>query len=368
MYEDILRDYRDRIERRVTTYDCFLEKIWVPKVGEDGEPVVNEATGEAEYEYADNEGYLYMLDWIGYIVSKPESYPSFDKIPQIVGGGNVSRSHTLNQWIYFSIMSLFIQLEAQPWNGSFTTRTEDLNFNLINGYADASKSFEDFNEEDETFFQRSEYWNVRGHLFELLPNAHEGTFLRKEEGLIDSFCSYLDALERRYGEFRVGTFFECPKSKAEEFWNEYFDELKSEVDKTLGAFVEAVNYFHNALVSLIYDYLRLYERVSVHITRGDSFISAETKTSTAPGKCLGDHHAKMGSSGFGFYSQGLGVVYDMYLSAKARRDKSKYAEDDEYDLYLRKFYTYEVLKRERFFETAVSLLREVESFRLKLDV
>lgn len=264
----------------------------------------------------------------------------------------------------------------------FTERTEDVNYNLINAYADGTKSFEDYNPLTEEFFKRAEYWNIRGHLYEILEKAHEGTFIKRHESLVDALCSFLDNEELKYNSAKFVTDdynsnnenSPRPYSKAEKYWGSHsqdtrkrLNDLTGKIDNTIEVIRQDVQFFYYTLIKLVYDYLRLYEEVAQYIS-GETFISALQKTSTEPNKSLGDVYAKINVNGFRRYSSDLSKVYGYFTKAIKARDESKYKDDDENNIYLRKYYQYEVLKDCRFFERSEDLLKQVQALRANLDI
>ena len=210
-----------------------------------------------------------------------------------------------------------------------------------------------------------------------MVRANEGTFIERRRTLVEQLCQFLDREEIRYKESPLksdvlqsndeGTQ-ERPLTKAEKYWNERINVLETEINKSLQILYDDVSYFHTTLVSLVYKYLRLYESTTEFISKGETFISAIQKTSTHPNKSLGESFDKIGIMGFKRYSEGLSKAYEYFEKARHRRDNSKYKEDDDNNIYLRKYYQHEVLTDNNFFSKAVKFLNTVTTLRTTLDI
>lgn len=374
-FNDTLSDYRNMLSVRVNKLTCLKDLIYETIIveNEDGTTTVDYTlTGR-------NDAYKLITKWMNILINE-SSLPAYDKIPLIKTPSSIDTTSTsLNLYTYYTIMSLFIQLEAQPWNGEYTERAEDVNYNLINGYADASKSFEDYNSLSQEFYKRAEYWNVRGHLYEMLAGVNEGTFIERRRHLVEQLCNFLDKEESLYKESPLqsddisssnneDSTMSRPITKAEKYWNIRLSVLTEEINKTLQLIWNDVSYFHTTLVPLVYNYLRLYEEATEYISKGDTFISALQKTSTQPNKSLGESFDRIGVNGFKKYSSGLSKAYEYFVKAKQRRDISKYKDDDDNNLYLRKYYQHEVLTDHDFFSKAVEFLNTVTALRNRLDI
>ena len=379
-FNDILSDYRNMLSVRVNKLTCLKDLIYETII------VENEDDDTTTVEYTltgRNDAYKLITKWMNILINE-SSFPAYDKIPLIKTPSSINTTSTsLNLYTYYTIMSLFIQLEAQPWNGEYTERAEDVNYNLINGYADASKSFEDYNSLTQEFYKRAEYWNVRGHLYEMLAGANEGDFIERRRHLAEQLCNFLDKEEKLYKASPLqsdsfsksnnddddeGSTTSRPITKAEKYWAERLGVLSEEINKTLQLIWNDVSDFHTTLVPLVYRYLRLYENATEYISKGDTFISALQKTSTQPNKSLGESFDRVGVNGFKKYSSGLSKAYEYFVKAKQRRDKSKYKDDDDNNLYLRKYYQHEVLTDHDFFSKAVEFLNTVTALRNRLDI
>lgn len=509
-YNDILTNYKNMLSERINKLTCLKDLIYEEVITEDEE-------GGTTIEYTltgRNVAYNTINKWMNTLINE-NSYPSYDVIPRIITPSSIDTSTTsLNLYMYYTIMSLFIQLEAEPLSGEaaqksiaykrdsenfinqsaecvnqseskraeaedkrklaeskrksseskrtsadskrdaansssteeqanalnkeankldkeadkleeeadkldreaisliseanvlttksemcksnaqlydekakdyeekagFTERAEDVNYNLINGYADSSKSYEDYKPSTQTFYKRAEYWNVRGHLYELLVGANDGDFIERSRYLVEKLCSFLDKEELLYKASPLksdeyssddsddGQTVSRPLTKAEKYWNQRIDVLRTEINNTLQVIWNDVSYFHTTLVTLVYNYLRLYESTMEYISKGETFISALQKTSTEPNKSLGQSFDKIGARGFQRYSEGLSKAYDYFVKARQRRDSSKYKDDDDNNIYLRKYYQHEVLTDCNFFTKSEEFLNKVKELRSKLDI
>ena len=374
-YNDILTNYKNMLSERLNRLTCLKDLIYETITVTDEEGMTT-----TEYTLTGrNVAYNTINRWLPILINE-SSYPVYDRIPLITTPTSISTSVSLNLYMYYTIMSLFIQLEAQPWNGEYTERAEEVNYNLINGYADASKSYEDYKSSTQEFYKRSEYWNVRGHLYELLVGANDGDFIERSRYLVEKLCSFLDNEELLYktsplksdvytsnSSGEEGTV-SRPLTKAEKYWNQRIDVLRTEINKSLQVIWNDVSYFHTTLVTLVYNYLRLYESTMEYISKGETFISALQKTSTEPNKSLGQSFDKVGVRGFQRYSEGLSKAYDYFVKARQRRDSSKYKDDDDNNIYLRKYYQHEVLTDCNFFTKSEEFLNIVKQLRSKLDI
>ena len=374
-YNDILTNYKNMLSERLNRLTCLKDLIYEEVVTED-----NEGMTTTEYTLTGrNVAYNTINRWLPILINE-SSYPAYDRIPLITTPTSISTSVSLNLYMYYTIMSLFIQLEAQPWNGEYTERADEVNYNLINGYADASKSYEDYKSSTQEFYKRAEYWNVRGHLYELLVGANDGDFIERSRYLVEKLCSFLDNEELLYKSSPLksdvyssnsndsGGTSSRPLTKAEKYWNQRIDILRTEINKSLQVIWNDVSYFHTTLVTLVYNYLRLYESTMEYISKGETFISALQKTSTEPNKSLGQSFDKVGVRGFQRYSEGLSTAYDYFVKALQRRASSKYKDNDDNNIYLRKYYQHEVLTACNFFSKSEEFLNTVKHLRSRLDI
>ena len=385
MFDDVLKSFKTKIQEKMNSLECLTDRVYV--VTTTTETDGGETYTTTTYSLSGrNSAYNTLSSWLPSLIDET-SYPAYDRIPKIVTPSSFigkPSAPSLNLHMYYAIMSLFIQLEAEPYNGEYTERAEDVNHNLINAYADGTKSFEDFNPSTEEFFKRAEYWNIRGHLYELLPNVNDGTFIKRNEHLIDDLCSFLDNEEQKYQSATYTTddynsndenAATRPYSKAEKYWGEHDadrrdrqKDIEWKINETLEVIRQDVQYFYYTLIKFVYDYLRLYEEASRYISSGETFISALQKTSVSKDKTLSECYERINVRGFQRYSSELSKAYEYFVKACERRDASKYKNDDENNLYLRKFYQYEVLKDCNFFSRAEQLLEQIKVLRQRLDI
>ena len=381
-YNDILTNYKNMLSERLNRLTCLKDLIYEINTDEFGNTIGYSLTGT-------NAAYNAINIWLPILINE-SSYPAYDVIPRFITPSSMDTSSTsLNLYIYYTIMSLFIQLEAKPYDTprsnypivmyeDYTERAEDVNYNLINGYADASKSYEDYKSSTQEFYKRAEYWYVRGHLYELLVGANNGDFLERNRYLVEKLCAFLDNEEGLYKASPLKSDvlqsneddlpMTRPLTKAEKYWNERIDALRNEINKSLQIIWNDVSYFHTTLVTFVYNYLRLYESTTEYISKGETFISALQKTSTEPNKSLGVSFDKVNVTGLKRYSEGLSKAYEYFVKARQRRDASKYKDDDDNNTYLRKYYQHEVLTDCNFFSKSVEFLNNIKSFRYKLDI
>lgn len=279
--------------------------------------------------------------------------------------------------VFYACMSLFIELDVDDVN----YRYEDVNYSIINGYADSSKSLEDYNSTTQEFFKRAEYWNVRGHLYELLADVESG-FYKKYNDKFNDLVSYIDAKQsefvRTHNNKRVTGSTPCKESGstrttsyAETFWNtgSNLSTLKAKIKNAFEDLEKDVNKLHEQLIGIVFNYIDIYNEISPWLSKGDTFVAALQKTSTNETTCLADTFAKVNSAGsFSRYSSGsMDVIYPLFVQAKAERDASKYKDIDDYNIYLRKYLTYKVLHHFNFFPTAVNLERRIKTLRSELN-
>ena len=279
--------------------------------------------------------------------------------------------------VFYACMSLFIELDVDDVN----YRYEDVNYSIINGYADSSKSLEDYNSTTQDFFKRAEYWNVRGHLYELLADAESG-FYKKYNDKFNDLVSYIDTKQsefvRTHNNKRVTGSTPCKEtgssrttSYAETFWNigSNYSTLVNKINAVFVALEEDVNKLHKELIGIVFEYIDNYNRISAWLSKGDTFVAALQKTSTSETTCLADTFAKVNSAGsFSRYSKdSMDFIYPLFVQAKAERDASKYKDIDDYNIYLRKYLTYKVLQSFNFFPNAVNLERRIKTLRSELN-
>ena len=279
--------------------------------------------------------------------------------------------------VFYACISLFIELDVDD----IDYRYEDVNYSIINGYADSSKSLEDYNPTTQEFFKRAEYWNVRGHLYELLADAESG-FYKKYNDKFNDLVSYIDAKQsefvRTHNNKRVTGSTPCEESGssrttsyAETFWNtgSNYSTLVNKINAVFPALNEDVNKLHKQLIGIVFEYISIYDKISAWLSKGDTFVAALQKTSTSETTCLADTFVKVNSAGsFSRYSKGsMDFRYPLFVQAKAERDASKYKDIDDYNIYLRKYLTYKVLHHFNFFPNAVNLERRMKALRSELN-
>lgn len=281
--------------------------------------------------------------------------------------------------VFYACMCLFIELDVEDVN----YRHEDVNYSIINGYADSSKSLEDYNPTTQDFFKRAEYWNVRGHLYELLADVESG-FYKKYNDKFNDLVSYIDAkqseFERTHNNKRVTGSTSCSEttsskdrttSYAETFWStgSNLSTLEAKIKNAFEDLEKDVNKLHEQLIGIVFEYISIYDKISAWLSKGDTFVAALQKTSTSETTCLADTFAKVNSAGsFSRYSKdSMDFIYPLFVQAKAERDASKYKDIDDYNIYLRKYLTYKVLQSFNFFPTAVSLERRIKALRSELN-
>lgn len=278
--------------------------------------------------------------------------------------------------VFYACMSLFIEMDVEDKD----YRYEDVNYSIINGYADSSKSLEDYKTTEQEFYKRAEYWNVRGYLYELLADV-ETCFYERYNAKFNDLMSYIDTKQREFESSHNGkkvtgstpcseTGSTRTTSYAETFWNtgSNYATLVSKVDAVFDGLESDVNRFHTQLLGIVGEYIDVYNKMSKWLSKGDTFISALQKTSYEPNSCLANTFDKVNTAGsFSRYSKGsMDFIYDLFLEAKAMRDASKYKDIDDYNIYLRKYMTYVILKEFKFYEVSVRLERAIAELRRSL--
>ena len=279
--------------------------------------------------------------------------------------------------VYYACMSLFIELDVDDKD----YRYEDVNYSIINGYADSSKSLEDYNPSTQDFFKRAEYWNIRGGLYELLASVETG-FYTKYISKFNDLISYIDNTQRDYeathnGE-RVKGSTPCSESgstrtvsHAETFWtNDRIRSLNSKIEAVFNALEKDVNTLHTQLIGIVFEYIDNYNKMSAWLSKGDTFVSALQKTSTGVDTCLADTFSKVNAAGsFSRYSGGsMDFIYNLFVQSKQQRDASKYKDDDEHNIFLRKYLVYNVLKHFDFYPTAIKIDNTLKELRNTLNI
>lgn len=305
-------------------YACISDKESHTTTDEDGNTITT---------YSDNSAKSLLDDWIN----------EFDAIYQS---------------IYNSLLALFIDPDDED-------RIPDVNYQLINGYADGSRSLEYYDTTTEEFIEKADYWFVRGHLYDMLPKANEGLYVYKYLSNVQSVVNLCKEYEKKYEEYEYsssGNDDTISISKAEAFWNKNYKDFDDNVNNLLQGLLAEKNKFVG-LIQFTRDYKAVYEDVSVWLSKGDSFISALQKTSTGSGNCLGDSFQKIGVAGFALYSSDMSEMYHIFSEAKNIRDNSKYATQDDSNIFLRKIFIHKILTQHNYFNRSASCLDWIKEFR-----
>lgn len=249
---------------------------------------------------------------------------------------------------------------------------EDINFQLINGYADGSKTFEKYDIKTEEFSEDASYFYVRGNLYDMLPKANEGVYVNlyfDNIRLIETICNEYEKMYDDYPKPPVsgGDNGESTISKLEYFWSREYDDFEEKINAAIGNFKTIKTQF-SELIPFIRNYKNLFYNVSQELGKIDNFISSLNKTVNAPKTRLSDSYSKVNTSGFGMYSSSLGSLYTMFTEALEIRDASKYYATDEFNMYLRKIFSFKIYQKYKFFETAKAYLNWIENFRKKFNI
>lgn len=254
-------------------------------------------------------------------------------------------------------------------------KLENVNFNTINGYADGSKSFEYYDMESQEFSEMPEYFWTRGNLYDMLPRVEEGDYLGKYIASVSEIVGICETWQKKYDAHpdptpstdSDGNTSSTPK--VEDFWStkDYLSSFTDEIDSRL----EQVQFVYNRFVEAkanAFAYTDLFYDATDAVGCVDNFIAALNKTVNGPGTRLSDSFAKFGAAGFGNYSPSMSSAYTLFLRATDVRDNSKWAAEDEYDMYLRKIAQSMALVSIDYFETAKRYFKEFKQFREDLNV
>ena len=248
---------------------------------------------------------------------------------------------------------------------------EDTNFQIINGYADGSKTFQKYSIDTEEFTEIPYYFYVRGNLYDMLPRANLGEYVNAYYDNVKNvteICKYYNELYEDYIEPPVsGDDGTSTISKLEYFWNEYYSEFEEKVNNKLNDILVIGDDYYN-IITFIRNYKSLFLECSTALGKIDNFISSLNKTINAPNTRLYDSYSKISSSGFSMYSSSLGEYFDLFLESISIRYNSKYSSNDEYNQYLRKIYTSLILTKKDYFNKSLSMLNWVEDFRKKYNI
>jgi len=79
---------------------------------------------------------------------------------------------------------------------------EDLNYNLINGYAEASRSLQYYNKETQEFEERPEYFWTRGNYYDMLPMCTEGKYLLAYKTAVENACLILEEYKTTFYKYK----------------------------------------------------------------------------------------------------------------------------------------------------------------------
>ena len=246
----------------------------------------------------------------------------------------------------------------------------DMNFQIINGYADGSQTFQKYDEKTEEFSDDASYFYVRGNLYDMLPKANKGIYVNEYIENIRNIVNICNTYESMYNDYPSPPISEdgtTTTPKLEYFWSSEYDNFEIKVNSEMDGFSIIKSQF-SQLISFIRNYKELFADVSEDLGKIDNFISAMNKTVNAPNTRLSDSYKNVSSSGFSMYSTSLGSLYTLFTISLELRDKSKYYATDEYNVYLRKIFTYKVLEQHDFFNTSKSYLNWIESFRKVFDI
>lgn len=285
--------------------------------------------------------------------------------------------NTLQKHINALLVKLFTDMNVdegeKPYEGD--------NFLAINAYADGSKSFELYNRTTEEFEKKADYWFARGHLYEMIPKLMLGDYLNMNIGEyagVVAYCNgikiYCGNLQTEYEDWiETNTTMDSEGNTTtpsiSDFW------IKKELDELETACYYLYNitkYFVYTTISnidtLITNYMTLYENASSVISSGESFISAQTKTSTDAGLCLGDVFDAIGQENFNMLCVPIGIAYSKFKEAEKIRDESHYADIDDSNMYLRKILQSYCLEEINFFTNAETYLKNIKTYRDTLKI
>lgn len=275
----------------------------------------------------------------------------------------------LNTSINSLLVKLFTDMNVddggEPYEGD--------NFLAINAYADGSKSFELYNRNTEEFEKKADYWFVRGHLYEMIPKLMLGDYLNMNIGKyagIKAYCNsiktYCGEVQNDYTKWSEGN---TTTPSVSGFWT---DKELDKLETVCYYLYNITNYFVYTTISdidtLITNYMTLYETASTAISSGENFISAQTKTSTDAGLCLGDVFDAIGQDNFNMLCVPIGIAYSKFKEAEKIRDESHYADIDDSNMYLRKILLSYCLEEIDFFNTAKTYLNTIVTYRNTLKI
>ena len=249
------------------------------------------------------------------------------------------------------------------------SETPDLNFHLINGYADGSSSFVLYHKDTEEFTEDANYFYVRGNLYDMLPKANEGQYVNKYYPQVKSLVDICTRNEELYSKFPTPPVSSEGEtiSKLESFWSKYYDEFESEINSQMNVFLVVKAEFFE-LVDFVKQYKNLFYTVSQEISKIDIFIGSMNKTVNAPKTRLSDSYANVTTDGFGMYSEKLGAVYNIFTEALKIREISSFSNNDDYNEKLRKICVSEVLVYYNYFNLSKQYLDWINAYRKKYEI
>lgn len=162
-FKDILNYYKFLFEEVLNTSDKsnkenhganpFLPDKWeIPSNNED-----------ATVQYVYNQGYNYLKELINTVEATKNG-------------------------IHKGLRTLFINYDdpEEYWQ-------EDMNYNLINAYAEASRSYEYYNKKTQNFEERPEYFWTRGNYYDMLPMCTAGKYLLPYKTAVENACAIMES-------------------------------------------------------------------------------------------------------------------------------------------------------------------------------
>lgn len=250
----------------------------------------------------------------------------------------------------------------------------DLNYQIINGYADGSKTYEYYDKNTEEFSERGEYYFTRGNLYDMIPGVEAGDYLYRYVQNMRVIYNLCDQYEKMYQEYTPPTVEDSSDSgtttappKIVSFWSEYISDFRDTVNENIAGFNDVRATF-NSITPLVANYKDLMYRVSMVLGKIENFIAALNKTATGPKTQLAQTYQNIDSGIFGRYSSELGFLYTKYKEAVILRNESCYKDDDDYNMYLRKIYQFVILEHFNYFNLSTQYLNSVLAIRKKYSV
>lgn len=257
------------------------------------------------------------------------------------------------------------------------------NYQIINGYADGTKSFDNYNIETQEFLKDANFWFARGNMYEMLTKVKDGGYLYKRlngypASLIEDIEYLLEVSKDLNSEDpKSDEYYSKPGEHQIEHSETVVEGTDSNENPLLKTYYYAkardlvdacervqnncnTNYLStysyqistsegmktitrdclkgktNSLIQIVNDFIDIYDTYIGWISSADTFVSALTKTSIGEGTCLGDTYEYLGSDSINRFSYGLGDVYKVFQRALSIRDNSKYKDDDKSNIKLGK--------------------------------